>query len=86
MDKKFKKHIIRFICVMVGALITAINMKTFVNAGGLFPGGMTGITVLIQRCAQTYLNLKLPYTPINIALNAIPAYIGFKVVGRVIHR
>lgn len=82
MEKNTKKHIIRFICVVLGALVSAINMKTFVNAGGLFPGGMTGITVLIQRSAQAFLNISLPYTPINLALNAIPAYIGYKVVGK----
>ena len=82
MENKLKKNLIRLLCVVLGALIAAINMKTFVNAGGLFPGGMNGITILIQRCAKAYLQLDLPYTPINLALNAIPAYIGFKVVGK----
>lgn len=82
MENKLKKNIIRLICVVLGALFAAINMNTFVNAGGLFPGGMNGITILIQRCAKTFLQLELPYTPINLALNAIPAYIGFKVVGK----
>ena len=63
-------------CVIIGSLLCAIN------AGGLFPGGFTGLTVFIQRCAEKYMNLQVPYSAVNFALNAIPAYIGYKTVGK----
>ena len=42
-------------CVIIGSLLCAININTFINAGGLFPGGFTGLTVFIQRCAEKYI-------------------------------
>ena len=48
-------------CVIIGSLLCAININTFINAGGLFPGGFTGLTVFIQRCAEKYMNLQVPY-------------------------
>ncbi len=60
----------------------AVNIKTFVQAGGLLPGGATGLTLLIQRSAKLFLDWNIPYSPINILLNAIPAFIGFKFIGK----
>ncbi|MCI9293389.1 MAG: YitT family protein [Erysipelotrichaceae bacterium] len=68
--------------VVIAALISAINLNTFVHAGGLFPGGFNGFTVLIQRIASTYFHIDLPFSLINYALNALPAYIGFKLIGK----
>lgn len=72
----------RIFFISLAALLQAFNMKTFVSVGGLFPGGVTGLTVLIQRCALRYLNVDLPYTPVNLLINAIPVYIGFRFVGK----
>ena len=38
----------RYGCAVLAATIMALNIKTFVRAGGLFPGGFTGLTLLIQ--------------------------------------
>ena len=59
-----------------------LNIKSFVRTGGLYPGGATGLSLLIQRGAQMYLGLALPYTVINVILNAIPIYIGFRFIGK----
>ena len=72
----------RLLAVCLAALIISINIKTFVNAGGLFPGGLTGMTILIQRVALRYFNLDLPFTPINLALNAFPIYLGLRFLGK----
>lgn len=76
------KDIITILCVIIGSLLCAININTFINAGGLFPGGFTGLTVFIQRYCEKYLDMQVPYSAINFALNAIPAYIGYKTVGK----
>ena len=78
----WKKDIFHIAGITVAALILAINLKTFVNTGGLFPGGLTGITVLIQRCGLKYLGVEIPYSPVNLLLNAVPIYIGFRYLGR----
>lgn len=81
-NSKRSKDIITLICVILGSLISAININTFVNAGGLFPGGFTGLTVMIQRICSTFFNFDISYSLVNYSLNAIPAYIGYKTVGK----
>ncbi len=82
MSKKRYKDIITLICVILGSLLSAINIKSFVSTGGLFPGGFTGLTVFIQRFCSTYLGFGISYAAVNFSLNAIPAYIGYKAVGK----
>lgn len=77
-----KNDIRRLAVVCVAALLNGLNIKILVDAGGLYPGGANGLTVLIQRIAQQYYNVSLPYTAINLLLNAIPVYIGFRYIGK----
>ena len=60
----------------------AVNIKSFVRTGGLYPGGATGLTILIQRIAQMFWKVELPYTLVNVLLNALPIYIGFRYIGK----
>ena len=50
----------RILIVCLAAVIMALNIKTFVRTGGLFPGGATGLTILIQRSARMLLTWLLP--------------------------
>ena len=38
--------------------------------------------MLITRSANMFFHVKLPYTLVNILLNAIPVYIGFRYIGK----
>ena len=83
MDKKIVLKSIRQLAVIVAAsLIMAININTFVSTGGLVPGGATGLTLLIQRSFAKFAGISLPYTPLNLAINAFPVYIGFRFIGK----
>ena len=75
-DTGVSRDIRRAVLVVAAAFLMALNIKTFVRTGGLFPGGATGLTLLIQRLADKYLGLAIPYTPVNAALNAFPSYLG----------
>jgi uncharacterized membrane-anchored protein YitT (DUF2179 family) len=77
-----KKDTKRILVIIIAALLMAVNIKTFVQAGNLLPGGATGLTLLIQRAVKLFFDLDIPYSPINILLNAIPAFIGFKFIGK----
>ena len=77
-----RKDYITISCVIVGSFLSALNINTFVNAGGLFPGGFTGITVMIQRSFEKYADIQISYAFVNYLLNVFPVYIGFRVVGR----
>ena len=72
----------RLLVICVAATIMALNIKTFVRTGGLYPGGATGLTILIQHVAEVYFHIVIPYTVVNILLNAVPVYIGFRFIGK----
>ena len=82
MKDSIKAPLISIAAVSVSAFVMALNNKTFISTGGLYPGGVTGLTILIQRLFDNAMGLKLPFTAVNIALNALPVYIGFKFIGR----
>lgn len=73
---------LRMLVIMVYSVIVALNFKSFVQAGDLFPGGFTGLTRLLQRCAQEYWKIALPFAPLNLLFNAIPAAVSLKLIGK----
>ena len=77
-----REHALRLSLIVLASVIMAVNIKSFVDAGGLFPGGFNGLTLLIQRSAQQYLSLSLSFSLINFLLNAIPAVISFRFIGK----
>lgn len=82
MNYRIKTVGIRIIIITIAALIMATNIKTFVRTGDLFPGGATGLTILIQRISESFFQIALPFSFINFILNAIPLYIGFRYIGK----
>lgn len=72
----------RIAIICLASVAMAVNIKSFVHTGGLYPGGATGLALLIQRIAELFLHVTVPYTLINLALNAVPVYIGFRYIGR----
>lgn len=72
----------KIIIICLASLLFAVNIKTFVRTGGLYPGGATGLTILIQRCFELFFKIEVPYTLVNVTLNAIPVYIGFRFIGK----
>lgn len=77
-----KREAKRIIFGLISAVIMAVNIKTFVQAGGLFPGGFNGVTRLIQTIFLQFWDISLPFAPISLLLNAIPATIGFMAIGK----
>ena len=82
MKFSFKEDSKRIIVVCLSALLMAVNVKTFVNTGGLYPGGASGLTILIQHCCTEFFNFSIPYTLVSVALNLFPIYIGFRFIGK----
>ncbi len=81
--RKLRKNMVwRVILISGASFLMAININTFVHTGGLIPGGATGLTLLIQQVASQFFGIRLPYTLINLCINAIPVYIGFRFIGK----
>ncbi len=74
--------LIRIFIIILASCLMAVNINTFVHTGGLLPGGATGLSLLIQEVALKMFNISLPYTLINVLINAVPIYIGFKYIGK----
>ena len=77
-----KKDLKRIVVICFAAMLMATNIKTFVRTGGLYPGGATGLTILVQEIGKRFFHVKLPYTLVNLLINAGPIYIGFRFVGK----
>lgn len=66
----------------ISAAVMAFNLRSFVRTGGLFPGGFSGLTILMQQVALKFFSLEIPYSLIYLPLNLLPAYIGFRYIGK----
>ena len=77
-----RKDLKTLFVIAFAAVMMAVNIKTFVRAGGLYPGGVNGLTILIQRVVEMVFGYTPPFTVINFVLNAVPVYIGFKYIGK----
>lgn len=70
------------VCIMLGSLLVAINLNTFVEQGELVPGGFSGLAKLIQRVGLAFFDVKISFTFLNVLFNAIPAAFAYKLVGK----
>ena len=76
-----------FAMLTFASLVMAVDYRTFVAWGGLYPAGATGLSMLLQRVMQKLVDMNgwgwtVPFSPINLALNAVPVWIGFRFIGR----
>ncbi len=81
-NKRVKSEIVMFISLTLASALIAFNLKSFVRTGGLFPGGFSGLALLVQQILSSFLHITVPYSAIYMPVNLIPAYIGFKYIGK----
>jgi uncharacterized membrane-anchored protein YitT (DUF2179 family) len=72
----------RLVLITLGAALMAFNIKTFVHAGGLIPGGFTGLTLLIQEIFLRFGGISVPFSVLYYAFNIVPAVMCFRFVGK----
>ncbi|MDR3302815.1 MAG: YitT family protein [Treponema sp.] len=72
----------RILLILAGAMLMAFNINTFVHAGGLIPGGVTGLSLLIKESLLRFGGVEVPYSVLLYALNAVPVFIGFRFIGK----
>ena len=80
MKTEAKESIKKILVICFASFLMALNIKSFVRTGGLYPGGATGLALLIQRAADMFLHITIPYTIVNILLNAIPVNPMIKII------
>lgn len=82
MKSSFFSNLWRLFLVLVGAALMAVNINTFVHSGNLFPGGFTGLALLIQETILKFSGHNFPYSVLAYALNVGPVIIGFMFIGK----
>lgn len=81
-DMGVKGKIKQYIIMVIVAFIMAFNISNITKVGGILPGGVSGMSLLIQKICATFLKIDISYTAIYVPLNIIPIYIGYKYVGK----
>ena len=80
--KKGLKEGGRLAVILLAAFLYAATIKLSIKAGGLYPSGIAGLTILLQTILRRYAGINVLYSVLNITLNIIPAYIGYRFVGK----
>jgi len=82
MNQTVKKNIKTTIVIIFSALLSAITINVFVYSGGFFPGGFSGISVLINRSMIQYTGIDIPYGLLYVLMNIFPTILVYKYVGK----
>ena len=57
MKKKAYAEFKMFFFLTLSSAIIAFNLRSFVRVGELFPGGFSGLTILIQQIGREFFNM-----------------------------
>lgn len=79
---QMKENAQRLGMLIAGAVISALGIACFVRPAGLFPGGFTGLSLLIQQLCTRYLGFTPPYSALSITMNLAAASLCFKYIGK----
>lgn len=82
MNQTLKKNIKTTIVIFFSAFLSAITINVFVYSGGFFPGGFSGISVLINRSMIEYTGIDIPYGLLYVLMNIFPTILVYKYVGK----
>ena len=75
-------QVFRIFIVFFASILYARNLRCFAKTAGLFPGGFSGVSLLLQKIGLTFFHIDIPYTFFNVVLNIFPIYIGFRFLGK----
>lgn len=75
-------QVFRVFVVVFASIFYAWNLRCFAKIGGLFPGGFSGLSLLLQKIGLDFAGVDIPFTVFNVILNSIPAYIAYRYIGR----
>ncbi len=82
MKSMLKKDGMRVALVVLGSVLYAFNVNTFVTAAGMYPSGFSGLSLLLQAIFERFLGISVPFSVFNLLLNSVPVVISFKFIGK----
>lgn len=75
-------QVFRIFVIVFASVFYAWNLRCFAKIGGLFPGGFSGLSLLLQKIGLDFIGVDIPFTVFNVILNCIPAYIAYRYIGK----
>lgn len=72
----------RLFLILLGSALMALNIDSFVHSANLFPGGFSGVALLVQNIFMKFFGVKIPYSVLVYSLNVFPVVIGFRFIGK----
>lgn len=75
-------QVFRLFIVFFASLLYAWNLRCFAKTAGLFPGGFSGLSLLLQKIGLDFIHVSIPFSVFNIGLNLVPTYIAYKFIGK----
>ena len=78
-------QVFRLFIVFFASLLYAWNLRCFAKTAGLFPGGFSGLSLLLQQIGLDFIHVSIPFSVFNIGLNLVPTYIAYKFIGKKIY-
>lgn len=75
-------QVFRLFIVFFASLLYAWNLRCFAKTAGLFPGGFSGLSLLLQQIGVDFIHVSIPFSVFNIGLNLVPTYIAYKFIGK----
>jgi len=82
MKNKTLDTVKRLLLILAGSVLMSLDMKTFIQAGGIIPAGFTGLVLLIQEICWRYGHFKIPFSLVYYIFNIIPALVCFRFIGK----
>ena len=69
------------LCIISGVIIS-LNLQLLVRRGGMYPGGLSGMTILIQDIFGKFFDITIPYGRLYLLLNLPTVWLGFRKIGK----
>lgn len=84
MKKKYNigREIWHIVCVIFASAVYGFSISNFLHGAGLLAGGFTGVSLLSKEILLVTTGKEVPLSLIYIPLNAVPALISFKFIGK----
>ena len=70
-------QVFRLFIITFASILYAWNLRCFAKTAGLFPGGFSGLSLLLQEIIIKFLHITIPFSIFNIALNLFPTFLAW---------
>lgn len=82
MKKSIASNMKAILMIMIASVGMAFNIQSFVNTAGLYPGGFSGIALLVQRAAEAFTSVRIPFSVVSYPLNILALAVSYKYLGK----